>query len=70
MRVITYTIPMGNYSNSTTIYLLISYQKVFFWINNNTKVATAHHYGLFCNLQYASYLVTTYTIPMRNYLKL
>ena len=44
----TYTIPMGNYSNSTTIYLFISYQILFiFWINNKTKAATAHHYGLF-----------------------
>ena len=62
---------MGNYSNSTTIYLFISNQ-FFFWISNKTKAATAHHYGLFyflfiIYLKYASYLVDTYTIPMRNY---
>ena len=64
---------MGNYSNSTTIYLFISYQIfLFFWINNKTKAATAHHYGFFFffNLKYASHLVDTYTIPMRNYFKL
>ena len=43
-----------------------------FWISNKTKAATAHHYGLFyflfiIYLKYASYLVDTYTIPMRNY---
>ena len=43
----TYTIHMGNYSNSTTIYLFISNQFFFFWISNKTKAATAHHHGLF-----------------------
>ena len=61
---------MGNYSNSTTIYLFISYQIfLFFWINNKTKAVTAHHHNLFFffNLKYASYMVDAYTIPMRNY---